>query len=432
MELLRIFGMNFKKLMRNKRLAFTLAEVVVVMAILGIMMAAFAPVVTKRTLSAGGNNKITFDVMSDHAGVYFGTTGDQKSVVIGDNEIDNTLANDPKLLIMGSKYNNGTEDLITPQISFGTYDGTTQNYPAALFVTPDIDLTPAQVWDKKFGDIILSSNLDTGSTYDTAYPYNVNKYNNTIIGANAISLVDRNVSNVTAIGKNACFSNTGSNVICLGADSGYRIGITEGGPGTVNWGESNLIFIGNAGIDYDLDKIYFGSKKLMTKLDARYALAAGGVPSDIRLKNVGKEFTGGIDELNQLTFYNFTYKRDADKTPRVGVMAQDLQKVFPDAVSQNDDGYLYIRKDDMFYAALNAIKDLFKKMTDNSEKIKALEERNAVLETQVKELQELYIDLAKKVDKKAAKKKLTITPEKPAEVETEPVPAENTEQPVQE
>ena len=113
-------------------------------------------------------------------------------------------------------------------------------------------------------------------------------------------------------------------------------------------------------------------------------------------------------------------------------MAQDLQKVFPDAVSQNDDGYLYIRKDDMFYAALNAIKDLFKKMTDNSEKIKALEERNAVLETQVKELQELYIDLAKKVDKKAAKKKLTITPEKPAEVETEPVPAENTEQPVQE
>ena len=303
--------MNFKKLMRNKRLAFTLAEVVVVMAILGIMMAAFAPVVTKRTLSAGGNNKITFDVMRDHTGIYFGTTGDQKPVVIGDTDIQNTLANDPKLLLMATQYTDAAStDFITPQISFGTYNGTTKNYPAALFVTPDIDLTPAQVWDKKFGDIILSSNFDTGTEYDTAYTYDVNKYNNTIIGANAISLVDRNVNNVTAIGKNACFSNTGSNVICLGADSGYRIGITEGGPGTAMWNESNLIFIGNAGIDYDLDKIYFGSKKLMTKLDARYALAAGGVPSDIRLKNVGKEFTGGIDELNQLTFYNFTYKRE--------------------------------------------------------------------------------------------------------------------------
>lgn len=420
MELLRIFGMNFKKLMRNKRLAFTLAEVVVVMAILGIMMAAFAPVVTKRTLSAGGNNKITFDVMRDHTGVYYGTIGDEKVVSIGDNEFDSSIANKPKLFITGKTYTGTTYEHFTPQILFGSTDGTSKYYNSYLAVTPDIDLSAAQIWPRKYGNIILGGPYNTEMRYDNTY------YNNTIIGLG--TKYNASQHNLTAVGANACFSNNGDNVVCIGAKAGSNPNTMPGAP-AINTND-NLIYIGSSEEEYLLEDIYFGKKDLETILDARYSVAS--IPSDIRLKNIGKEFTGGIDELNQLTFYNFTYKRDADKTPRVGVMAQDLQKVFPDAVSQNDDGYLYIRKDDMFYAALNAIKDLFKKMTDNSEKIKALEERNAILEKQVKELQDLYIDLAKKVDKKAAKKKLTITPEKPAEVETEPVPAENTEQPVQE
>ena len=412
--------MNFKKLMRNKRLAFTLAEVVVVMAILGIMMAAFAPVVTKRTLSAGGNNKITFDVMKDHTGVYYGTIGDEKVVSIGDNEIDSSITNKPKLFITGKTYTGTTDESFTPQILFGSTDGTSKYYNSYLAVTPDIDLSAAQIWPRKYGNIIL------GGPYNEEMRQAETYYNNTIIGLGTKYTVDQH--NLTAIGTNACFSNNGDNVVCIGAKAGSNPNTMPGAP-AINTND-NLIYIGSSEEEYLLENIYFGKKDLETILDARYSVAS--IPSDIRLKNIGKEFTGGIDELNQLTFYNFTYKRDADKTPRVGVMAQDLQKVFPDAVSQNDDGYLYIRKDDMFYAALNAIKELFKNMTDNSEKIKALEERNAVLEKQVKELQELYIDLAKKVDKKAAKKKLTITPEKPVEVDAEEAPAENAEQPAQE
>ena len=420
MELLRIFGMNFKKLMRNKRLAFTLAEVVVVMAILGIMMAAFAPVVTKRTLSAGGNNKITFDVMKDHNGIYFGTTGDQKPVVIGDNEIDSsggTVEFDPKMFIISNNnFADGTSDRVTPQIGFGSKIGAnTMTYTGQILLDPSFDAT-----DKEY-----KGNLIFGGVYNSNYRINSTSfYGNTIIGMNAGPDPAATTKNLTAIGTKACEGNTGENVICIGSLSGKE----------TNDANPNYIYIGNRNIAYDADHIIFGqpTNTLATLIQANLPGSYSLLPSDIRLKNVGKEFTGGIDELNQLTFYNFTYKRDADKTPRVGVMAQDLQKVFPDAVSQNDDGYLYIRKDDMFYAALNAIKELFKNMTDNSEKIKALEERNAVLEKQVKELQELYIDLAKKVDKKAAKKKLTITPEKPVEVDAEEAPAENAEQPAQE
>lgn len=75
-------------------------------------------------------------------------------------------------------------------------------------------------------------------------------------------------------------------------------------------------------------------------------------------KNIGNTYTSGLEELNQLKFYHFTFKNDKDKTPQVGVIAQDLQKVFPQAVSKDDGGWLTIRWDEMFYAAINAIKEL--------------------------------------------------------------------------
>ncbi|MBQ7317385.1 MAG: tail fiber domain-containing protein, partial [Phascolarctobacterium sp.] len=51
--------------------------------------------------------------------------------------------------------------------------------------------------------------------------------------------------------------------------------------------------------------------------------------SDRRLKNVGENFKGGLAELKKLDLFHYTYKSDKEKTPHVGVMSQDLQKVFP-------------------------------------------------------------------------------------------------------
>lgn len=80
--------------------------------------------------------------------------------------------------------------------------------------------------------------------------------------------------------------------------------------------------------------------------------------SDRRLKNVGEVFTGGLAELKRLELFHYTYKNDENKTPHVGVMAQDLQKIFPDAVIKGEDGFLKIRLEDMFYAVINAVKEL--------------------------------------------------------------------------
>ncbi len=112
--------------------------------------------------------------------------------------------------------------------------------------------------------------------------------------------------------------------------------------------------------------------------------------SDRRLKNITSRNNDGIDEILKLKVYNYTFKDDPDKKPHVGVIAQDLQKVLPNAVVQGSDGYLRIRWDDMFYAAINAIKQLdqkiiaiAKRVTDVEAKIADLEKENATLKSQV-------------------------------------------------
>lgn len=91
--------------------------------------------------------------------------------------------------------------------------------------------------------------------------------------------------------------------------------------------------------------------------------------SDMRLKDIGEAFNSGLEELNKLKFYHFTFKNDKDKQPHVGVMAQDLEQVFPTSVKKDKDGWLQIRWDEMFYCAINAIKELNLKVIAITEKI---------------------------------------------------------------
>ena len=80
--------------------------------------------------------------------------------------------------------------------------------------------------------------------------------------------------------------------------------------------------------------------------------------SDVRLKTDISENTAGIEKLLMVMPYNYTYKADKASKPQVGVIAQDLQKYFPNSVSVDEDGYLSIRWDEMFFATINSVKSL--------------------------------------------------------------------------
>ena len=127
--------------------------------------------------------------------------------------------------------------------------------------------------------------------------------------------------------------------------------------------------------------------------------------SDIRLKNVGEKFTAGLNEIRNLNVYNFTFKNDPNKTSRVGVIAQDLKKVFPSAVFKDNHGYYMIRWDEMFYAAINSIKELNTKIEKLASKIANDRQRLTALKNDNAELNARLDKLAGELEQIEAKRK---------------------------
>ncbi len=97
------------------------------------------------------------------------------------------------------------------------------------------------------------------------------------------------------------------------------------------------------------------------------------VESDKRLKYIKGENKSGLDKIRQMKVYNFTFKKDQNKEPRVGVIAQELQKILPDAVKKGSDGFLTIRIDDIIYTLVNAVKELDRKVSELTETLKQVQ-----------------------------------------------------------
>lgn len=137
------------------------------------------------------------------------------------------------------------------------------------------------------------------------------------------------------------------------------------------------------------------------KYDTSHGCPDLKISSDLRLKTNLSLSNVGLEQLLNIKPYVYTFKDDKDKTLQVGVVAQDLQKIFPNSVSVGTDGYLRIRWDEMFYAAINAIKTLSMKLdkiasdVDNIEasvhnitlKHKDLHKRISLLNSRVKKLE---------------------------------------------
>ncbi len=117
--------------------------------------------------------------------------------------------------------------------------------------------------------------------------------------------------------------------------------------------------------------------------------ASWTVASDSRLKNVKENFSRGLDDLMQVNPIVFKYKKDNvlglnSDSENVGVIAQEVQKVIPEAVDMNDSGYLTVNNDPIIWTMLNSIKEL-KKENDKLQKDNAdLMKRVEILEEKLK------------------------------------------------
>jgi len=99
--------------------------------------------------------------------------------------------------------------------------------------------------------------------------------------------------------------------------------------------------------------------------------------SDRRLKTVKGNFNPGLRAVMQLQPLRYEYRRDnALKLPsdseHVGFEAQAVQRIIPEAVTRNGNGYLQIDNDPILWAMLNAIKEQQAQIQQLQEEVRQL------------------------------------------------------------
>ena len=91
--------------------------------------------------------------------------------------------------------------------------------------------------------------------------------------------------------------------------------------------------------------------------------------SDARLKDLKGDYTKGLTDIEKLNPVRYNYKagnprKEPSGKEYVGLIAQDVQKIFPDAVKEERDGYLSLDPSQFTYALINAVQEL-KAANDN-------------------------------------------------------------------
>ncbi|HZE69266.1 MAG TPA: tail fiber domain-containing protein [Pyrinomonadaceae bacterium] len=102
--------------------------------------------------------------------------------------------------------------------------------------------------------------------------------------------------------------------------------------------------------------------------------------SDERLKNITGHFSSGLKAVMQLQPLRYEYRRDnalnlASDGEHVGFSAQAVQKVIPEAVTRNEEGYLLVNNDPIMWSMLNAIKEQQEEIQQQRNQIKKQNEQ---------------------------------------------------------
>lgn len=103
-------------------------------------------------------------------------------------------------------------------------------------------------------------------------------------------------------------------------------------------------------------------------------VAAGDITaySDFRLKTNLEQITGALDKVKQLTGYVYNRVDADDNKLHTGLVAQDVRHVLPEAVHQNDNGYLSVAYGNMMGLIVESIKELEQSVAELRSEIASL------------------------------------------------------------
>jgi len=178
--------------------------------------------------------------------------------------------------------------------------------------------------------------------------------NNTFLGRNT-STADPNIFNATAVGDTTQVAQ--SNTVILGNNADVGIGINTPAVKLQVFGD---IRVGNA-----------GTNGCLQRFDG--AALSGTCTSDQNLKKDITYLDNMLGKVSALKVSTYSWNdiavgkyKYAGNTEITGLIAQDVEMVFPHLVSTNSDGYKVVDNQPLTYYALSAIAELNAKLGDLS------------------------------------------------------------------
>lgn len=117
-----------------------------------------------------------------------------------------------------------------------------------------------------------------------------------------------------------------------------------------------------AGQSYNLFMSQFGTMFFQNASGAGVYMTYGSTSwtstSDLRKKNVTGKIEDALAKVNSLTPARFTWKSDETNTPQVGLIAQEVQAVLPEVVTDDGEGTLGVRYAETVPLLVAAIQEL--------------------------------------------------------------------------
>ncbi|MCP4929057.1 MAG: hypothetical protein GY918_08400 [Gammaproteobacteria bacterium] len=248
-----------------------------------------------------------------------------------------------------------------------------------------------------FNTAIGVSALSANTTADnntaigvSALSNNTTADNNTAIGALALRRTAIGGHN-TAIGYEAGgYNQRGNKNVFIGYQAGNNVDysnksgqlVIANGPLPVNqlligdFSKRTLLINGRTSINKDA--MVRGNLKVQGK-----AFAASFEQSDGRLKKDIKPLSHALDSILQLQGKTYRWKEDTTFANKqdIGLIAQDVEKVFPEFVAEDEQGYKAVAYSKLTAVLIEAMKEQQGQMISQQQQIAVLEEENQQLKT---------------------------------------------------
>lgn len=138
---------------------------------------------------------------------------------------------------------------------------------------------------------------------------------------------------------------------------------------------SSLVFYSDAQRPIDIFENGYTSLSGGVYAEDFYGNLHGGVfsSSDVRLKKNIKPLQNVLPALQKINGYTYYWKENKDTAQQIGVLAQELQKVYPQLVKTDKKGMLSVNYQGLVPVLLNAIKEQQKQIDDLTNRLEKIE-----------------------------------------------------------